>query len=76
MRRRRYQSGSIGTRKHGRLRVWVAQWSEDGSRRSKVLGSVGAMTPIEAQLALAEILRPINEGTRGAPLVPYTFEFF
>jgi integrase len=58
------------------VRVWVAQWSEDGSRRSKVLGRVAAMAPIEARLALAEILRPINEGARGAPLVPYTFEQF
>jgi integrase len=31
---------------------------------------------MEAQLALAEILRPINEGTSGAPKVPYTFSQF
>jgi hypothetical protein len=45
----------IGTRKHGRIRVWVGQWSENGGRRSKVLGRVGAMTSMEAQLALADI---------------------
>jgi integrase len=31
---------------------------------------------MEAQLALAEILRPINEGTSGAPNVAYTFSQF
>jgi integrase len=39
-------------------------------------GRVGSMTAMEAQLALAEILRPINEDTAGAPLVPYTFAQF
>jgi integrase len=31
---------------------------------------------MEAQLALAEILRPINEDTADAPMVPYTFKQF
>jgi integrase len=34
------------------------------------------MTLMEAQLALAEILRPLNEDTAGAPLIPYTFGQF
>jgi integrase len=34
------------------------------------------MSPIEAQIALAEILRPINEGARGASVAPYTFGRF
>ena len=76
MRRKRYQSGSIGTRRHGRTCVWVAQWSENGNRRSKVLGNVGAMTSVEAHLALAEILRPINEGATDEQLAPYTFDRF
>jgi integrase len=58
------------------VRVWVAQWWENGCRRTQVLGRVGAMTPVEAQLALTEILRPINEGRIGAPKVPYTFGRF
>src|SRR5439155_3413289 len=37
MRRKRFQRGSLRQRKHGRVRVWVAQWWENGSRRSKVL---------------------------------------
>src|SRR5262245_61812714 len=76
MRRKRYQSGSIGTRRHGHIRVWIAQWSENGNRRSKVLGSVGAMTSVEAHLALAGILRPINEGATAERLIPYTVEEF
>src|ERR1051326_8805460 len=63
MRRKRYQRGSVGLRKHGRVRVWVAQWWEDGSRRTKVVGRAAGMTAAEAQLALADILRPINAGT-------------
>jgi len=34
------------------------------------------MTSVEAHLALAEILRPINEGATDERLVPYTFEEF
>lgn len=34
------------------------------------------MTLMEAQLALAEILRPLNEDTAGAQLIPYTFRRF
>jgi integrase len=56
--------------------MWVAQWWEDGCRHTKVLGQVGSMTPIQAQIALTEILRPINEGRVGGPKVPYTFGRF
>jgi len=41
-----------------------------------VLGRVGAMTLMDAQLALGEILRPLNEETSGVPIVPYTFSQF
>src|SRR5215470_14122550 len=34
MRRRRYQRGSLGVRKHGRVKVWIAQWRENGQKRS------------------------------------------
>ena len=30
MRRKRFQKGSVRPRKHGRNKVWVAQWWEDG----------------------------------------------
>src|SRR5260370_5300510 len=34
------------------------------------------MTLMEARLALAEILRPLNEATAGAPFIPYTLGQF
>lgn len=63
MRRKRFQQGSLGERKHGGVRVWVAQWWENGVRRSKVLGRCAQMTRSQAEILLAAILRPINEGT-------------
>ena len=62
MRRKRFQRGSLGERKHGGVRVWVAQWWENGARRSKVLGRCAQMTRSEAEIQLAAILKPINEG--------------
>lgn len=62
MRRKRFQRGSIGVRKHG-VRVFVAQWSENGHRRSKVLGKCSQISRSEAENLLSAILRPINEGT-------------
>ncbi len=76
VRRKRFQKGSLQPRKHGRHRVWVASWWEDGSRRSKVLGLCSKMTKGEAESALATILQPINEGTSRGPRPVYTFEQF
>lgn len=76
MRRKRYQKGSLQARKHGRHRVWVASWWEDGSRRSKVLGLCSKMTKGDAESAMATILQPINEGTSRGPRPVYTFEHF
>lgn len=76
MRRKRFQKGSLQARKHGRHRVWVASWWEDGSRRSKVLGLCSKMSMGEAQAAMAAILQPINEGTALGPRPVYTFGQF
>jgi integrase len=76
MRRKRFQKGSLQARKHGRHRVWVAFWWEDGSRRSKVLGLCSKMTKREAESAMAAILHPINEGTSRGPRPVYTFGQF
>ncbi|MFN3325857.1 MAG: tyrosine-type recombinase/integrase [Bryobacteraceae bacterium] len=73
MRRKRFQKGSLQARKHGRHRVWVASWWEDGSRRSKVLGLCSKMTKGEAEAAMAAILQPVNEGTARGPKPVYTF---
>ena len=66
MRRKRYMKGSVCPRKHGRHRVWVAQWWEEGGRRSRVLGKCSEMSKGQAETIMASILDPLNEkaGTR------------
>src|SRR5689334_18239347 len=60
MRRKRFQKGSLQARKHGRHRVWVACWWEDGSRRSKVLGRCSQLPKGEEESVFSEILRTVN----------------
>jgi hypothetical protein len=62
MRRKRFQKGSLQTRKHGRHRVWVAFWWEDGIRRCKMLGRQSQMTKAEAEAVLSAVLRATNSG--------------
>ena len=76
MRRKRFQKGSLQARKHGRHRVWVAFWWEDGSRRCKVLGRCSQMTKAEAEAALSALLRAINSGATQTAQPVYTFEQF
>lgn len=76
MRRKRYKKGSLAERKHGHMRVWVAQWWEGTVRRSKVLGRCAKMSRREAEIGLAAILRPINEGTAAATRPMYTIRQF
>ena len=66
MRRKRYMKGSVRPRKHGRHKVWVAQWWEEGGRRSRVLGKCSEMSKDQAETIMASILDPLNEkaGTR------------
>ena len=75
MRRKRFQKGSQD-RKHGRHRVWVACWWEDGSRRSKVLGRCSQLGKGEAEAILSVILQPINSGVTQLAKPIYTFERF
>ena len=76
MRRKRFQRGSLGVRKHSGVRVWVAQWWENGARRSKVLGRCAQMSRSQAETQLAAILRPINEGTAPVTRPVLTFGEF
>jgi hypothetical protein len=73
MRRRRYLKGSLRPRKHGKTRVWVAQWWEDGQRRSKVLGKFADMPKSEAEAQLDSILKPLNAGAGRISKPGYTF---
>jgi hypothetical protein len=76
MRRKRFQKGSLQTRKHGRHRMWVAFWWEDGERRCKTLARHSQLTKSEAEAVLSGILREMNSvGTRMARPV-FTFEQF
>src|SRR5215471_5486542 len=73
MRRKRFMKGSVRPRKHGRLKVWVAQWWEDGHRRSKVLGRCSEMTKGQAEVVLNEIVAPLNRTAGHNYVGVYTF---
>ena len=76
MRRKRFQRGSLQARKHGRHRVWVAFWREDGIRRCKMLGRQSQMSRAEAEAVLAAILQAVNHGAAHVARPVYTFEQF
>jgi Phage integrase, N-terminal SAM-like domain len=76
MRRKRFQKGSLQTRKHGRHRVWVAFWWEGGIRRCKTLGRQSQMTKAEAEAVLSAVLRATNSGVAHTTRAVYTFEQF
>jgi integrase len=63
MRRKRFQKGSVKARKHGRHKVWVAQWWQEGGRRSKVLGRCTQITKAQAEILMSSIVSPVNNGT-------------
>jgi integrase len=60
---KRSQKGSLKQRLINGRTVWYAQWWEQGSHRSRILGQVEEMTEDQAQRALAAILAPINTGS-------------
>ena len=74
MRRTRYMKGSIRPRKHGRHKVWVAQWWDDGGRRSRVLGKCSDMSKGQAETIMASILAPLNENAGVRQPRAYTFK--
>jgi integrase len=76
MRRKRFQRGSLQSRKHGRHRVWVAFWREDGIRRCKMLGRQSQMSRAEAEGVLTAVLQAVNNGAARAARPVYTFEQF
>jgi integrase len=74
MRRKRFQKGSVRWRKRGRQKVWVAQWWENGSKRSKMLGLYSELTKGQAEMMMAQILQPLNVEA-GHPQAPiFTFK--
>ena len=73
MRRKRFMKGSVRPRRHGAVKVWVAQWWEGGHRRSKVLGRCSEMTKGQAEAALNEIIGPLNRNAGHKQVPIYTF---
>jgi len=76
MRRKRFQRGSLQSRKHGRYRVWVAFYYDEEGRTSKTLGRQSQMTKAEAEAVLSSMLREINCGRSKTARPVYTFEQF
>lgn len=74
MRQKRFQKGSLRPRRHGRQKVWVAQWREGETKRSKVLGKCAEMPKSEAEALLAQILQPVNGGAGRHQTPLFTFE--
>lgn len=62
MRRKRFQRGSLTTRKRNGKKYWLAQWREEGGHRTKELGLCSKITRLAAESLLQEILKPINQG--------------
>lgn len=57
------QRGSLKVVKnrHG-VKVWRAQWRENGRGRTRILGAYADMTRAEARAELDKILAPLNTG--------------
>ena len=73
MRRKRFLKGSVRPRQHRHRKVWVAQWWEDGHRRSNVLGKGSEISKSQADVIMASILQPLNQNSGQKTPPRYTF---
>jgi integrase len=76
MRRKRFQRGSLTTRKRSGKNYWFAQWREEGRPRTKEIGLCSKMSRVAAESILQEILKPVNEGVEQMVVKDFTFESF
>ena len=76
MRRKRFQRGSLSSRKRKGRNYWYVQWREEGRPKSKELGLCSKMTRVDAEAKLAEIMAPGNAGAGKAETVTWTFGKF
>jgi hypothetical protein len=76
MRRKRFQRGSLTTRKRQGKNYWLGQWREEGGHRTKELGLCSKISKLSAESMLQEILKPINEGAERKESAKFTFEQF
>ena len=72
MRRKRYQKGSLRLRKHGRQKVWVAQWCDWRREPDQGLGPYSEITKGQAEVLLNS-LQPLNvaAGHRQTPVFSF-----
>ena len=77
MRRKRFQKGSLQARKHGRHRVWVAFWWEDGEPAMQDAGPSAPKCRKQKQKQFfPQFFRAINSGATQTARPVYTFEQF
>jgi integrase len=76
VRRKRFQRGSLVTRKRNGKNYWLAQWREKGGHRTRELGLCSEIGKIAAESMLQEILKPINEGVERKESANNNFEQF
>ena len=76
MRRKRFQRGSLTTRKREGKNFWLAQWREGSLHRTRELGLCSKVNRLAAESLLQEILRPVNEGAQQEKKGDVTFEQF
>jgi hypothetical protein len=63
MRRRRYQKGSLQSRRHGKKRVWVVQYYDaEGHHRYHTLGRMAELTKSQAEPSQAAFMKTMNGG--------------
>jgi hypothetical protein len=67
--RSRHQNGSLQVRSHGRKKMWVLLYRENGARSYTMLGTVSAMSKTQVQAKRHEILRGVRAPeAQGSPL--------
>ena len=76
MRRKRFQRGSLTTRKRNGKNYWLGQWREDGGHRTQELGLCSKVNRLTAESMLQEILKPINDGAERREASKATFVQF
>ena len=76
MRRKRFQRGSLTTRKRNGKNYWFAKWRKASRPRTREFGLCSKVSRLAAESALQEILRPINETAERQVNRELTFERF
>jgi len=74
MRRKRFQHGCVRELQHGKRKVWIGKYYENGKSRTRVLGHVASMNEGQAWAELQrKYLNPINEAIGFRQTLPSNF---